>query len=146
MPSLKVNAAVFFALANHSSLAYPLIICCSRPPGTLSSPAGSPLSKHAHQSAHQCGAATDGISYIGRALAILPLEVKAREKFLPTHLSPTELRRGLTVQVGIWLVVSNHHHLLGTLQMAPPLPQRTNHSQQFLLTTAIVSLSRELNL
>jgi len=58
------------------------------------------------------------------------------------HLPPTELHRGLTVQVDIWLAVSDHHHLLVTFQMAPPLLQRSHHNQQLLLAAAVVALCR----
>ena len=56
-----------------------------------------------------------GISHIGTDPTTLPVEFTALEELLSMHL-PLELHRGLTVQVGTWLVIRDHHHLCGILQ------------------------------
>ncbi|DBB02966.1 TPA: hypothetical protein ACH3X1_016714 [Trebouxia sp. C0004] len=78
---------------------------------------------------------TDRICHIATAFAILPLEVKARQKLLPKYLS-TNSRFG--AQKGVWLVISYHCNATSsTLKVAPPLLERRDHSQQLLFTARI---------
>ena len=80
---------------------------------------------------HRCRIATDWISHISTALAIFPFEIIVTGTAAIALASYSTA--GLTIQKDVWLVISDHHNLLSTLQMAPPLAKRRYHSQQLLI-------------